>query len=81
MGCRKLLERQLGPSTKLCDDLACTECSQFPATLQLFSLGEGMQEPPGVEIAGTGGVNELTKVDDADVKALLSCMARITYAL
>ena len=72
VGRRKLLERHLGASSQLGDDLTCTERSQFPATLQLFPLGVGMQETTGVQIAGTGGVNKLTEVDDADVQALLT---------
>ena len=59
MGRRQLLQRNLRAGSQLGDDLTCTERSHFPAALQAFSLGVGMQEAAGVKVSSSCGVRRV----------------------
>ena len=69
---RQLLEGDLGSCPQLGHDLAGAERAQLPTALQRLALGEAMQEPSGIEVSCSCGVDQVSKAEDAEIPALIS---------
>ena len=72
VGARQGLEALLGAGAQLGDDLAGAEGPELAAALQRVSLGVGVQEATGIEVACPCGVHQVAKAVDAHVPALIT---------
>ena len=72
MRLRQLLETDLGAGPQLGHDLAGAEGSEFTTAPEGFALGEAMQKSPGIEVACSRGVHQISQTEDADIPALVS---------
>ena len=72
MGADQVLERNLRASSQLRHDLPRTNGAELAAALQGLPLGVAVQEATGIEVSGTGGVDELSETHDSNVPALVA---------
>ena len=64
MRLRQLLEGDLGAGPQLGHNLAGAEGTELTTALKRFALGEAMQKSPGIEVACSRGVHQISQAED-----------------
>ena len=72
MRLRQLLEGDLGAGPQFGHDLAGAEGSELTTAFEGLALGEAVQKSPGIEVACSRGVHQISQTEDADIPTLLS---------